>query len=161
MGNASCTSPHDEEIRYKIAPCSRQDINRLRVIEQMTSYTDLPRDLQLKVISCFDMDTRIKIGMIFKLRVPQDIQNRLASVCSPPCSTYWDTANGRATSFFKVLGTRHNALLHPPGIYSIRFVEINGNKAFHLTYIDSDGRWTLYQLTEVTGYVTHLTTYMP
>ena len=126
----------------------------------MTTYTDLPRDLQLKVISCFDMDTRIKIGMIFKLRIPQDIQNRLASVCSPPCSTHWDTAHGRSTTFYKTLGTRHDALHHPPGIYSIRFVETNDNLAFHLTYIDSDGRWTLYNLTD-DGYVTYITTYMP
>lgn len=126
----------------------------------MTTYADLPRDLQLKVISRFDIDTRIKTGMIFKLRIPQDIQNRLASVCHPPCSTYWDTEHGRSTSFYKTLGTRHDALHHPPGIYSIRFVETNDNKAFHLTYIDLDGRWTLYQLT-CDRWLPHLTTYMP
>jgi hypothetical protein len=126
----------------------------------MTTYADLPRDLQLKVISRFDMDTRIKMGMIFKLRIPQDLKDQLASVCSPPCSTYWDTAHGRSTTFYKTLGTRPNALHHPPGIYSIRFVEINGNKAFHLTYIDLDGRWTLFNLTN-DGYVTYLTTYIP
>jgi hypothetical protein len=50
--------------------------------------------------------------------------------------------------------------MNPPGIYSIRFVEINGNKEFHLTYIDLDGRWTLYNLTN-DGYVTYLTANIP
>ena len=40
-------------------------------------YKELPRDLQLKVSSRFDMDTRINIGMVGKLRVPQELKNAI------------------------------------------------------------------------------------
>lgn len=33
-------------------------------------FTSLPRDVQLRVISKFDMDARIKCGIIGKLRIP-------------------------------------------------------------------------------------------
>jgi hypothetical protein len=36
-------------------------------------YSELPRDLQLNVIQKFDMDTRIKAGIIGKLRVPPQL----------------------------------------------------------------------------------------
>lgn len=39
---------------------------------------NLPRDLQLKIIQKFDMDTRIKLGMIRKLNLPQELKTQIS-----------------------------------------------------------------------------------
>jgi hypothetical protein len=41
------------------------------------SFVNLPRELQLYVFKHFDMDTRIKTGIIHKLRVPKSLINKL------------------------------------------------------------------------------------
>lgn len=43
----------------------------------------LPRDLQLLVVSKMDMDARIKMGIIRKLRVPEHIKDLIKSVQIP------------------------------------------------------------------------------
>jgi hypothetical protein len=43
----------------------------------------LPRDLQLAVIKNFDMDTRIKTGIIGKLKVPEKLKNTLENLQTP------------------------------------------------------------------------------
>jgi hypothetical protein len=43
----------------------------------------LPRDLQLLVIKKFDMDTRIKTGIIGKLKVPEYLMNTLEKLQPP------------------------------------------------------------------------------
>jgi hypothetical protein len=41
-------------------------------------YLDMvPRDLKIKIVSMMDMDTRMKTGMIFKLRTPQHLVSAL------------------------------------------------------------------------------------
>lgn len=37
----------------------------------------VPRDIKIKIVSIMDMDTRMKTGMIFKLRTPQSLINKL------------------------------------------------------------------------------------
>lgn len=46
----------------------------------MTSWADLPRDLQLRVIKHLDTDTRIKIGLVQRLRVPKALEDKLSAV---------------------------------------------------------------------------------
>jgi hypothetical protein len=43
----------------------------------------LPRDLQLAVIKNFDMDTRIKTGIIGKLKVPEKLKKALGKLRTP------------------------------------------------------------------------------
>ena len=44
---------------------------------------NLPRDLQLHVIKKFDMDTRIKTGIIGKLKVPENLVKDLEKLQPP------------------------------------------------------------------------------
>ncbi len=46
----------------------------------MTNWGDLPRDIHLQVIKHFDIDTRIKTGIIHKLKVPPKLIIRLVKV---------------------------------------------------------------------------------
>ena len=41
---------------------------------------DLPRDIQLDIIKRFDMDTRIKCGIVSKLKMPLALVSRLNMV---------------------------------------------------------------------------------
>lgn len=43
-------------------------------------FDSLPRDLQLRIVSKFDMDARIKCGIIGKLRVPNSLVATLNKV---------------------------------------------------------------------------------
>lgn len=51
------------------------------------SELDLPRDLWLRIYSAMDMDTRIKAGLVFKLRVPDGVASRLAATLKRPVET--------------------------------------------------------------------------
>jgi hypothetical protein len=55
----------------------------------------LPRDLQLLVIKKFDMDTRIKTGIIGKLKVPESLMNTLEKLQIPK----YDGGNRYAVKF--------------------------------------------------------------
>lgn len=44
---------------------------------------ELPRDLQLKVLSKVNMDTRIKMGIIGKLKVPEALRKSLENIQLP------------------------------------------------------------------------------
>lgn len=46
------------------------------------SYDTLPRDMQLRIVSKFDIDTRIKCGIIHKLKIPNQLQSQLNNVFS-------------------------------------------------------------------------------
>ena len=43
----------------------------------------LPRDVFLKIIGYFDMETRIRFGLVRKLRVPGDVRQRLVNIAQP------------------------------------------------------------------------------
>jgi len=45
----------------------------------------LPLDLQIKIIKKFDMDTRIKTGIIGKIKVPESLINELSKITPPIC----------------------------------------------------------------------------
>ncbi len=47
-------------------------------------WTGLPRDLQLNVIKKMDIDTRVKLGIVFKLKVPEKVKEKLANVLNQP-----------------------------------------------------------------------------
>lgn len=53
-------------------------------------WDDLPRDLQLQVIKRFDMDTRIRLGLVFKLHIPDHIKQVLRNKLKRPhdCEHY-------------------------------------------------------------------------
>ncbi len=42
-------------------------------------FNTLPREIQIHIFQCFDMDARIKTGIIGKLKTPEDFQNTLNS----------------------------------------------------------------------------------
>jgi hypothetical protein len=65
------------------------------------------------------MDTRIKLGIIFKLKIPEHIRDRLTYICAVPLPKYW---KDRVMFYEKVLGTRqlHG---HYPGIYTLRYYD--------------------------------------
>lgn len=50
----------------------------------MEMWKELPRDMQLHVVKHFDMDTRIRLGLVFKLRVPGRVKDLLESKVKPP-----------------------------------------------------------------------------
>jgi hypothetical protein len=42
--------------------------------------SELPRDLQLRVVACFDMDMRIRFGLIGRLTLPPHLAAALSDV---------------------------------------------------------------------------------
>jgi hypothetical protein len=56
-------------------------------------FDTLPRDLQLQVIKHFDMDTRIKCGMIGRLRVPHKIKELIQAKTQQPSKTTFEGYN--------------------------------------------------------------------
>ena len=55
----------------------------------MTTFYDLPRDVIKRILSKMDIDTRVKVGMIFKLQVPTRVVTQLARCLQVP-ETYHD-----------------------------------------------------------------------
>ena len=53
---------------------------------------DLPRDVQLEIIKRFDIDTRIKTGVIFKIRVPDNMKTKMKMLHA--WKTYVDVTEG-------------------------------------------------------------------
>lgn len=58
------------------------------------SFQDLPRDVVLKIISKLDMDTIIKLGLVFKLKVPTQVLNDISRCLQipstlPDIDDYW------------------------------------------------------------------------
>ena len=107
----------------------------------MATVADIPRDVQLAIIKKFDIDTRIKTNMILKLRVPQDIKDRLSHVCRLPCIEHWPDA---CVMSYKILGQRQ-----APGgaIYTIRCLEHSGDQASHeVAHVESNGYLVRYAL---------------
>lgn len=49
-----------------------------------TSYDDLPRDVTLKIVSKMDMDTKIKLGLIFKLKIPTQVIKKISNCLQTP-----------------------------------------------------------------------------
>lgn len=87
-------------------------------------YADLPRDLQLQVIKHFDMDTRIKCGIIGRLKVPQSLKDKLVSKKTLNYSVHDNRCMVRVD-----LGRRLIDDLHP--IYTIGLcIDTNKNTMF-------------------------------
>lgn len=66
----------------------------------MTSWADLPRDMHLRVIKHLDTDTRIKVGLVQRLRVPKSLQEKLSAVLgrivngrTKYCSGYFESSS--------------------------------------------------------------------
>jgi hypothetical protein len=55
----------------------------------VTGYHHLPRDVTLKILSKLDIDTRVKLGLVFKLKIPQQVANEISRCLQVP-STYPD-----------------------------------------------------------------------
>lgn len=49
-------------------------------MEQTCWLLPVPRDIKIKIVSLMDIDTRIKTGMIFKLKTPQALIEKLNEV---------------------------------------------------------------------------------
>ena len=53
------------------------------IVEHVKS--ELPRDVFLKIIgiACCDIDTRIRLGIVGKLRIPKDFEERMRALAKP------------------------------------------------------------------------------
>lgn len=47
-----------------------------------------PRDIINLIIKHFDMDTRIKVGIFFKLKIPKTLQEKLSKIIKPKSIKY-------------------------------------------------------------------------
>ena len=56
----------------------------------MLTLTSLPRDLQILVLGKLDMDARIRCGLVFKLRVPDDVASRINASLRVPEEAKWN-----------------------------------------------------------------------
>jgi hypothetical protein len=59
-----------------------------------SSFQDLPRDTILKIVSKLDIDTRNKLGLVFKLRIPVQIIDKISRCLQVPSTLigvddYW------------------------------------------------------------------------
>ena len=53
-------------------------------MRQGQSFGDLPRDVQLRIFGRFDMDTRIKLGWVRRLHVPDRVARLLTDKLQKP-----------------------------------------------------------------------------
>lgn len=49
-----------------------------------TTYDDLPRDVILRIVSKMDIDTRVKLGLIFKLKYPTQVIKKISNCLQTP-----------------------------------------------------------------------------
>ena len=67
------------------------------------SYMDaLPRDLQLEIYKKFDMDTRIKLGMIRALKIPDVLKAKLANIQRPTLHSHYSGVLEGKSIYFKI-----------------------------------------------------------
>ena len=74
----------------------------------------LPRDVFLKIIGYFDMETRIRFDLVRKLRVPDDVRQRLVNIAQP--------TNTQGSSFVwlgPIMYFRYDGLRHRYSKYKI------------------------------------------
>jgi hypothetical protein len=64
-------------------------------MEQVCWLETVPRDIKIKIVSLLDMDTRMKTGMIFKLKTPQPLIDKLTH-------TFDSLAINKSMSFIKL-----------------------------------------------------------
>jgi hypothetical protein len=53
----------------------------------MSSFDDLPRDVIKKIVSKMDIDTKVRLSLIFKLKVPSQIIDEISKCLQVP-TTY-------------------------------------------------------------------------
>lgn len=97
----------------------------------------LPRDIQLDIIKRLDMDTRIKAGLVFKLRVPQAVKDRLMAICTPPAPAN-SLFDNRLLFYGRVLGSRQ-VYGYYPGIYFIRYHPPERYERYEVLHISNNG----------------------
>lgn len=97
----------------------------------------LPRDIQLEIIKRMDMDTRIKAGLVFKLRVPQAVKDRLSAICTPPVPAN-SLFNNSLLFYGRVLGSRQ-VYGYYPGIYFIRYYPPERYERYEVLHISNNG----------------------
>ena len=58
-----------------------------------TTYDDLSRDVIKKIISKLDIDTKVKLGLIFKMNIPYEIETNISKCLQVPkthnIDEYW------------------------------------------------------------------------
>jgi len=93
----------------------------------------LPRDVWIAVVAKMDMDTRIKCGIVFKLRVPEKVATLIADVCLV-CVRKRVCVTGTKLSLgpYRVWNT-----IRMP-MYSIIYDIIRSNNFFSVINCDSD-----------------------
>jgi hypothetical protein len=50
----------------------------------MSSFCDIPRDVIKQIVSKMDIDTKIKLGLIFKMKVPDEITKEISRCLQVP-----------------------------------------------------------------------------
>ena len=112
-------------------------------------WDQLPRDLVLKIVKQLDIDTRIKLGIVVKMRVPENIKNNLTKVLSPPHDesdiyTTRSVGTNKRYGFFKyaIFYNKHPSL--KPKWMTHHF----DNSMLHVYYLNKDNTW-VYKRTQV------------
>ena len=62
----------------------------------------LPRDLQLEIYKKFDMDTRIKLGMIRPLKIPESVKSKLENIQRPILQSHYSGTLDGKLIYFKI-----------------------------------------------------------
>jgi hypothetical protein len=108
---------------------------------------ELPRDIELQLIKRFDIDTRIKTGVVFKLRFPKDLTESLDKLCNAKAASYKDYLKGPGTRMVHAFyGTKMpNGLRKEKGIL-IYYLMVGDElrmqfEAIETTKEDPDGPW--------------------
>ena len=81
----------------------------------------LPRDLQLEIYKKFDMDTRIKLGMIRALKIPDALKAKLENIQRPRLRSHYSGILEGKSIYFK------SAFVNL-GTYSLQYEEITQSK---------------------------------
>jgi len=101
----------------------------------------LPRDLQLYLFKSFDIDTRIKLKMVFKLKVPDSVSRMLSSALKKP------EIVGHATSI--ALGQDRKRYRICRNMYNARIDVVEHWDGEHLVFYEREhpGDWERTRIT--------------
>lgn len=111
----------------------------LFIVMKQSLWDKLPRDLLLYIIKYFDMDTRIKLGLIFKLRIPNHVKEKLNKLQKPyECKFYNVVILGRRTC-------AHDGTLH--SIYTLYYYKYERpDSQWHVDHIVGYGNFYVHAL---------------
>lgn len=95
------------------------------------SWDDLPRDIQCKIISYMDIDTRRALGIICKLRIPQHVVDMITSIPQIQHKCWWGGSCVNLGPMIPIVG-------HPMPLYCISKHYNTSDTFTEVTYVRQD-----------------------